>query len=118
MQLATGGCRKQGINGPTLSYGSWTATQRQSFKTLTRGMCATLAREVPSFSLYFHTYYCMKALNGNPFISGGLAGDVYWLPTYPLDVIKTRVHSIGAKTASEALAHGKLWRGSGGGVVS
>jgi len=84
-----------------------------SFKTLTRGMGATIAREFLGFAFYFHTYYWMRDYNWNPLISGGVAGLGCWLPTYPLDVIKTRVQSGRAINMTQAFKQGNLWGGLG-----
>lgn len=58
-----------------------------------KGLNITLLREIPSFSIYFSTYYYMKENKYNELISVGVAGVLCWLPTYPLDVIKTRIQS-------------------------
>lgn len=76
-----------------------------------KGLNITLLREIPSFSIYFSTYYYMKENKYNELISGGVAGVLCWLPTYPLDVIKTRIQSNNFYCIKEAYNYGKLWKG-------
>lgn len=62
-----------------------------------KGLLATIAREVPSYALYFVVYsYMSELLIGwgpilQPLIAGGLSGMASWLPVYPIDVVKTGV---------------------------
>jgi hypothetical protein len=60
-----------------------------------RGLGATLAREIPSYGIYFWFYgLVMKSsiapLFGPaaPLVFGALAGMACWLPVYPIDVVK------------------------------
>ena len=61
-----------------------------------RGLDATLAREIPGYSLYFVGYFTMihtplgEGLGpGGPVVMGALAGMFSWLIVFPLDVCKT-----------------------------
>ena len=70
-----------------------------------QGQVATTARNVPATAVYFGTYETLKRKwapetttnsNSKPpfFVSlscGGAAGLSYWLATYPIDVIKSRI---------------------------
>ena len=61
-----------------------------------RGMDATIAREIPGYSLYFAGYFSlMHSSLGEelgsigPVVMGALAGMLSWLIVFPLDVCKT-----------------------------
>lgn len=63
-----------------------------------RGLGPTLAREVPSFVIYFVVYAIFlqsRVLMGHfaPLVGGALAGCACWLPVYPIDVVKTIVQN-------------------------
>jgi solute carrier family 25 (mitochondrial carnitine/acylcarnitine transporter), member 20/29 len=65
-------------------------------KGLYRGFGATLIREIPAFSAYFTTYYCMLNALGDTFgeilpsfMAGGMAGAVSWSIIYPADIAKS-----------------------------
>ena len=67
---------------------------------LTRGLGATLAREIPAYFFYFSAYEVVSgALAGSvpaaliPLIGGAAAGAASWVPVYPIDVVKTAVQS-------------------------
>jgi hypothetical protein len=64
---------------------------------VSRGLGPTLAREVPSYSLYFLSYGLMTGhfdLGAmTPLICGAAAGMFAWLPVYPIDVVKTLVQN-------------------------
>jgi len=65
---------------------------------LGRGLGPTLAREVPSYAIYFVVYgilsdtYIAKDVLGpnlSPLIFGAISGMACWIPVYPVDVVKT-----------------------------
>jgi hypothetical protein len=67
---------------------------------LTRGLDVTLARDVPSYVLYFVVYgllmqTTMKDSIGMwaSMVAGAAAGMACWIPIYPIDVIKTRMQN-------------------------
>lgn len=67
---------------------------------LGRGLGPTLAREVPSYGIYFFIYgFLMQtevaSLLGKaaPLAFGALSGCASWLPVYPVDVVKTVVQN-------------------------
>ena len=63
-------------------------------KNFKKGYPITVTREPMALSIYFGTYDYMKyKINYHPLISGGVAGALSWLFTYPIDTIKTRVQS-------------------------
>lgn len=76
-----------------------------------RGFIATYFRESLGMSLYFGTYYYACDITNNYFMSGGIAGLISWLGTYPIDVIKTRIQTNNILTYREAILYGKLWKG-------
>lgn len=89
--------------------GPWKTTKhiyRQDgiIRGLMKGFVPTLCREGPSFAVYFGSYDFIRqriaTLFSVPldqlgipylFLSGGLAGCLTWISTYPFDVIKTRI---------------------------
>ena len=69
-----------------------------------RGFNSTLIREVPSFAVYFATYFALceqlEAASGpfsipKLFLCGGTSGVLCWLVNYPIDVVKTRLQADG-----------------------
>jgi solute carrier family 25 (mitochondrial carnitine/acylcarnitine transporter), member 20/29 len=64
-----------------------------SIRSMTYGLNTTVLREGIGCGLYFGTFYKIKEMTDVPLVSGGTAGLVSWMATYPLDTIKTRVHS-------------------------
>lgn len=73
--------------------------QKEGWKGLLgRGLGPTLAREVPSYAIYFVVYgilsdtYLAKHVFGptlSPLIFGAISGMACWIPVYPVDVVKT-----------------------------
>lgn len=65
-----------------------------------RGLGPTIAREVPSYAVYFVVYGLLiqtpvaQALGGAaPLIFGALSGCASWIPVYPIDVVKTLIQN-------------------------
>lgn len=65
-----------------------------------RGLGPTLAREVPSYGIYFLIYGLLMALpiatamgNMAPLVFGAFTGMASWIPVYPVDVVKTLVQN-------------------------
>jgi len=83
-------------------------TQRQLF----RGFYSTLLRESIAPGIYFGSYFYIKDnYIDSSFISGGSAGVMSWIFTYPIDTVKTRIMSYNARNYKNAIAMGNLWRG-------
>lgn len=61
------------------------------------GLVITIIREIPSFAFYFVAYGMLAksaladVLGGHaaPLIFGAMAGWAMWIPTYPIDIVKT-----------------------------
>ena len=74
-----------------------------------RGLGVTIAREVPSYGLYFVTYSLlsqtaaadMLGSNLSPLVFGALAGMACWLPVYPVDVVKTLMQNTEGENGDE-----------------
>jgi hypothetical protein len=64
-----------------------------------RGLGPTLAREIPSYGLYFWTYGWLTSGSMldlgalSPLVFGAMAGMAAWIPVYPIDVVKTRIQN-------------------------
>lgn len=80
---------------------------------LTRGLKVTLARDVPSYIVYFVVYGLLMQTNMKDsigiwasMVAGATAGMACWVPVYPIDVVKTRMqNTMGGKAdASEGLS--------------
>lgn len=75
---------------------------------LTRGLGPTLAREVPSYAIYFVVYrLLMTSLEGGlgnvaPLVCGAMSGCACWVPVYPIDVVKTLVQNTEGEESSES----------------
>ncbi|KAL3804665.1 hypothetical protein HJC23_008480 [Cyclotella cryptica] len=63
----------------------------------THGLWITIIREIPSFAIYFVVYgwlarSSLAASLGDhfaPLLFGAIAGWAMWIPTYPIDIVKT-----------------------------
>jgi hypothetical protein len=64
-----------------------------------RGLGPTLAREIPSYGLYFWTYGLLSSSHIldlgalSPLVFGAMAGMAAWIPVYPIDVVKTLIQN-------------------------
>uniref|UniRef100_A0A0G4HKR9 Mitochondrial carrier protein n=1 Tax=Chromera velia CCMP2878 TaxID=1169474 RepID=A0A0G4HKR9_9ALVE len=76
-----------------------------------RGLGPTIAREVPSYGIYFVAYSLfMSPQTGAtdllgalaPLVGGAAAGCACWLPVYPIDVVKTAQQSTVGGSAEDA----------------
>jgi len=74
---------------------------------LGRGLGPTLAREVPSYGIYFFLYGVLSRLpisesigSFAPLVNGALSGMASWVPVYPVDVVKTLVQNTDGITES------------------
>lgn len=76
-----------------------------------KGLSTCLLREIPAFAIYFQTYEYMKKKDYGTLVSGGVAGTLCWVGTYPMDVIKTRVQSGRSKTIIDAVRMGQFNKG-------
>ena len=61
-----------------------------------RGLSTTIAREVPSYCIYFVVYGVLMSTSLfiwmdklAPLVAGALSGMACWIPVYPIDVVKT-----------------------------
>ena len=77
---------------------------KEGFVGVFRGFGLTIARETPSFGVYFLSYeYMCRMFQPKDSLqevgtlvllfSGGMAGIFAWLVTYPVDVIKSRIQA-------------------------
>lgn len=72
-----------------------------------RGLGPTLAREIPSYGLYFWTYGFLTSMFDlgpalSPLVFGAMAGMAAWVPVYPIDVVKTLVQNTDGKDEQES----------------
>lgn len=62
-----------------------------------RGLGPTLAREIPSYGLYFWSYGLLTQAFDigplTPMVFGAISGMACWIPVYPIDVVKTLVQN-------------------------
>jgi solute carrier family 25 carnitine/acylcarnitine transporter 20/29 len=90
---------------------SQTSKKVPNWKYLKFGFTPTLLRESLYYSIYFGSFSYLQKKTDNVFLSGGLAGILGWIPTYPLDTIKTRIQNGSCNTYSDAIKSRKLWNG-------
>lgn len=79
--------------------------QVSGFQGIFRGLCATCARSIPSYGVYFTSYEWMRRMmtpEGKTvhdlsvsmgLIAGGVAGMIGWGCLYPFDVVKSRIQT-------------------------
>jgi hypothetical protein len=73
------------------------------------GINISIMRECVSMPIYFNTYYYLKEKTDNSFLSGGTAGVLSWLISYPIDTIKTRIQT--GYTFKQSIAKGNYMKG-------
>lgn len=95
---------KAGTKGRfTGSYDALTSIYRQyGLRMVYRGFIITMLREIISYGSWFGTYESLKAATTSPekpgsllwlMFCGSIAGEAYWLSSYPIDVTKTKIQS-------------------------
>jgi len=105
---------------------------------LYRSFWPTLWREIPQYAIYYPSYEIFKAVMQRSTgqqeltplytaVAGGLAGVAQWVPTYPLDVLKSKVSAAPPGTYKGTLdclkisvateGAGVLWRGLSASIV-
>jgi len=91
---------------------------------LTRGLGATLLREVPAYAFYFVSYDLVKThlLSASlvpasiiPLVGGAVAGAMAWVPVYPVDVVKTNIQVLDGSGGDDGFVGTakKLWAAGG-----
>ncbi|KAL7552104.1 hypothetical protein ACHAWF_015316 [Thalassiosira exigua] len=80
-----------------LDCAQWIVTNEGWRALFFHGLGITIIREIPSFAFYFVAYGLLARsamadlLGGHaaPLIFGAMAGWAMWIPTYPIDIVKT-----------------------------
>ena len=74
-----------------------------------RGLMPTIAREVPSYGIYFVVYGVLTQMplflwlgKLAPLVAGAASGCACWIPVYPIDVVKTLIQNTEGDNASES----------------
>lgn len=87
-----------------------------------KGFGITTLREIPSYGIYFasYEYFLTFETRGQPYhlvqlsLAGGFAGQLSWLLTYPIDVIKTGIQADTTNQYKGMIDCGKKLYGEGG----
>lgn len=83
-------------------------------RSLYRGFCVSLNRDVFSYGIYFYSFYILKDYwesekslsNFKLMFAGGIAGILSWILTYPFDTLKTIIQvNDGNKTLTQLEAY-------------
>ena len=94
---------KQGNEGKAKSY--FQLARKEGIRGLYWGIIPTMWRDVPTFGVYFYSYDFLwkrlcdaKHIEEDTFrniwgkmVAGGLAGQIIWTISYPIDVIKSYI---------------------------
>jgi len=75
------------------------------------GLKPTILRECLGNGIYFYSYYELKNNNYPIIVSGGIAGCLSWLFSYPFDVIKSRIQINSSLSIYKAYEMGNLFNG-------
>ena len=75
----------------------WVVKNEGWVSLFTHGLVITIIREIPSFAIYFSVYGLLarSSLNAvlgdhiSSLLFGAVAGWAMWIPTYPIDIVKT-----------------------------
>lgn len=72
-----------------------------------RGLIPTMAREIPSYGIYFAVHGALlptafaAAFGGAaPLVCGAISGCACWMPVLPIDAVKTRVQNTEGRSSS------------------
>jgi len=86
----------------SLACAIYLVNQQGAYQGLFRGLIPTIVREVPQYAMYYPLYEgCKRFMHMEPspppvhvlLLAGGIAGALQWVPTFPLDVLKTRIQA-------------------------
>ena len=90
---------------------------------LSRGLGATLLREIPAYGFYFVSYDLVKSALLSyggvpaaliPLLGGAVAGAMAWIPVYPIDVVKTNIQVLSGEDGDLGfVGHGEGAVGNG-----
>ena len=92
-------CASSPVYNNELDCARW-VVKNEGWKALfCHGLGITIIREIPSFAFYFVAYgllarSAMADILGShaaPLVFGAMAGWAMWIPTYPIDIVKTIV---------------------------